>query len=45
MGVDHAEARRLAAQIGEHAAEHGVFEDIGKTAGVKGVAIVQVDRE
>ncbi|MEI9803186.1 MAG: hypothetical protein WDN48_00445 [Pseudolabrys sp.] len=41
MGVDDAERRLFPAQIMQDAAEHGVFEHIGKTAGVKGVAIIQ----
>src|SRR6185437_11398146 len=38
--VDHAKRRWLAAQIVENPAEHDVLEDIGETAGVKGMTIV-----
>ena len=40
MGVDHAERRRLLAQMHEDAREHRVLDDVGEIAGMEGVAIV-----
>ncbi len=40
MGIDHAETGRLLAQIMQNAAQHRVFEHIGETAGMEGVAII-----
>ncbi len=40
MGVDHAERRGLFAQVQQHAAEHGVLDDVGEVAGVIGVTVV-----
>ena len=40
MGVDDAEGRRLRAQMHQDANEHRVLDDVGKIAGMKGVAIV-----
>ncbi len=40
MGVDDAESGRLAAQVMQNAAEHGVLEHVGEAAGMEGVAIV-----
>ena len=40
MGVDHAERRRLAAQIMQDAAKHRMLEHIGEIAGMEGVAII-----
>src|SRR5258708_29813978 len=40
MGVDDAERSRLVLQIGEHAHQHDVLDDIGKAAGMKGVTVV-----
>ena len=40
MGVDEAERRRLGLQRLDQRQQHGVFEDVGKVAGVIGVAIV-----
>ena len=40
MGVDHPERGRLAAQMHQDARQHRMLDDVGRTAGVKGVAIV-----
>ncbi len=40
MGVDDAERSRLVVQMREHASKHGVLHDVGKVAGVIGVAVV-----
>ena len=40
MGIDDAESGRLAAQMDEDARQHRVLDDIGKIAGVKGMAVV-----
>ena len=40
VGVDHAERCRLAAQIVQDAAEHGMLEYISKIAGMKFVVVV-----
>ncbi|WLA47105.1 hypothetical protein QIH80_36260 [Bradyrhizobium elkanii] len=42
MGVDDAERRLLVLQIGEHAHQHDVLDDVGKAAGMKGVTVVHV---
>ena len=44
MGVDEAEGRLLALEVNKDAREDRVFEDVGETAGMKGVAVVH-DRE
>ena len=40
MGVDHPERGDLVAQMHENANDDDVLIDVGKTAGVKGVAII-----
>src|SRR5690349_9946527 len=40
MGVDDAKRRRLFLQIGQHAYQNDVLDDIGKAAGVKGVSVI-----
>ena len=40
MGVDHAERRRLGAQIMQDAAKHRMLEHVGEIAGMEGVAII-----
>ena len=45
MGVDDAERCRLAAQIMQDAAKHGMLENIGKIAGMECVAIIHVSLE
>src|SRR5262245_39677573 len=40
MRVDDTECGRLAAQMPKNATEHGVFENVGKIAGMKFVAII-----
>ena len=40
MGIDDAKRGLLVLQIGEHAHQHDVLDDVGKTAGMKGVTIV-----
>ena len=43
MGVDHAKGGGLRAQMQQNAHQHGVLEDIGEIAGMKGVAVVHAD--
>jgi hypothetical protein len=40
MGVDDAKRGLLFLQIGQHARQHDVLDDIGKAAGMKGVSVV-----
>src|SRR5262249_19689211 len=40
MGVDHAERRRLLAEMHQDAGEHRMLENVGKVAGVEGVTVV-----
>jgi hypothetical protein len=44
VGVDEAERRLLVHEVNKDAREDRVFEDVGETAGMKGVAVVH-DRE
>ena len=44
MGIDHPERRRLAAQMHQDAGEHRMLDDVGGTAGMKGVAIIHRSR-
>ena len=41
MGIDDAECCRLCTQIVQDAAKHGVFEHVGKIAGMEFVMIIQ----
>ena len=40
VGIDDAKGRGLLAQMQQHAREHAVLVNVGKIAGVKGVAII-----
>jgi hypothetical protein len=40
VGIDDAKGRGLLAQMQQHAGEHAVLVNVGKTAGMKGVAII-----
>ena len=40
VGVDDAERRRFLAQMEQHAAQHGMLNDVGEIAGVIGVSVV-----
>src|SRR6185312_13596302 len=40
MRIDNAKSRGLSAQVTQDATEHNVFHDVGKIAGVEGMAIV-----
>jgi hypothetical protein len=45
VGVEDAERRRLLAQVGHHARERRVFDDLGEVSGVVSVAIVHRSRQ
>ena len=40
MGIDHAEGGRLFLQVGDHARERRVLDDIGEISGMKRVAVI-----
>ena len=44
MGIDDAEGGGLVAQVHEDSYQHRMLDDIGKAAGVKGMAVIHGSR-